>query len=480
MLPHFHLPELLGQSNAALPLMFITSACYYTLLYYIYTSIGLAVYSKKISACRKLLFAFICGAGIDTVVMYAIYVLDMRFVDPGIFASELCYDLMNILNPLLVGIFYILAVKVLRLTRSHSLHFVALLYICVLMSRMSVIFISDFIFSQQIGSYNNKLDEFAIALSYIVNTVIYLIAMLLLDKTGYTVIFDNKEGSGPRSSEIRNVVLMLVSSYFVAIIIPVIWNNDVMVYLLLTIVFGLVFAVAVLFNGKLSASAVLAEKDAYIKTLSDSNDQFKLLKHDFYNILSSYGGLIETGDIEKLKKYHARLLNITVQAGDSLDLDKHFQENPALVSLIINKLEKAEKSGVTMRVIIMCSIENYYVDNLDECRAIGCLLDNAIEAAAESNAKRVSLMFDRDRNGCKQLHLTNSTHCDIDIDKIITSGYSTKDGHTGLGLKEARRIYTESGCAFDLSQSENEFSVFVKSPPIAKYKPTGYEMAHKP
>jgi len=464
MLPQFQDPAMAFHIRSVFYLLFLFSACYGFLLYYIVTNITMVTFNGDVKQKQKLMFSVFCGICVDTFFMYFVYMIDTIF-NLHIFTHELYKNMIVMTNPLSVCVFYFLSVRVLRLSRSRALYFITLLYVCVLTCRMSRHFLNYFVFIQSAGAYNYTQDVLSIIFSHIVNIVIYFFIMLLLRKSRLIKELSENRESYLSVREIIRTAFLIVTSYLAAVIIPTILADNPIGYFLLTIVYALIFTVAIVLNAKLAATEKLMKKDAYIQSLTDANNNFKLVKHDFYNILSTYSGYIEIGDIEKLKIYHEKLLNTTVAAGDRLDLNKHMNENPSLVSLINIKIEHAVMIDVLMRVSIFCNIEMPYMDTQSLTRAVACLLDNALEAASESQVKRVSLLIEQAENGYKRILITNSTSSYVEIDKAVMVGYTTKAGHTGLGLKEARQIMEDSGCFFDLSQINNEFTVYIEIPP---------------
>jgi len=463
MLPQISNPTSLINCWPPTLILFIFSASYGLLLYYVSSSLVLSIFCENINLTRKLVFSALCGICVDTFFTYIIFFVDL-LTKSNILSSDLLIQFITTTNPASVCIFYYLSIKILRLRRSSAIHFILLLYICVLMSRMSRNFMSCFIFAQKSGEYNYMRDVLSITASHIVNIIIYFLVMTFLQKSKFKIKLPDEMNNRFQAREIALSVILIIASYLAAVIVPVLLYNNPIGYFLLTIVFGLIFIIAFLLNTKLAMNETLANKDIYIQSLTNANDKFKLIKHDFYNILSTYSGYIQIGDIEKLKKYHEELLNTTVEAGDLLDLNNHMNENPALISLIISKIEQAKKVKVNMRVNILCNVDKHHIDRLALSRAIACLLDNALEAACESSAKRASLIIDQVKSGAKRILITNSFNKIDDITNLTVPGFTTKEGHSGLGLKEARRIFEEYGCYFKLSQIDDEFTVYIEIP----------------
>ncbi|MDR1559456.1 MAG: GHKL domain-containing protein [Clostridiales bacterium] len=408
---------------------------------------------------RKLQFSILCGLLIESVFIYIMY-----YINGGEPFSQVTYLMVTINNPCFVLIFYYLSKKMLKLPNFHSLHLASNIYIYLLFAKMFGRFISVFVFTQSADVYNYMLDILSIMTSQVLGLIIYLTALYILKNSVFVVRLPGKPKARVSASEIISTVILVCASYTLSVCIPVFFNEQPMAYFLLAILFAFLFLLAILVNATLSAISRLAEKDSYIRSLSNANDKFKLIKHDFYNILCTYSGYIQIGDIDKLKKYHEKLLNTSIEAGDLLDLNRRMAENPTMISLLINKLEQARNTHVFMHVSLLCSVETVVMDNLNLCRAMACMLDNAIEAAAKSKERRVNLLIEKTRRGNRRIIITNSVNNRVDTDKIGRFGYTTKEGHTGLGLAEARGIFEEPGCIFNVSCTDNEFTIYIETP----------------
>ncbi len=75
-------------------------------------------------------------------------------------------------------------------------------------------------------------------------------------------------------------------------------------------------------------------------------------------------------------------------------------------------------------------------------RILGILLDNAIEASKECEDKIINITFRNDTKNNRQLIIIENTYNnkDVNTEEIFNKGFSGKDGHTGLGLFEVRKI----------------------------------------
>ena len=91
---------------------------------------------------------------------------------------------------------------------------------------------------------------------------------------------------------------------------------------------------------------------------------------------------------------------------------------------------------------IFMSFKNIDVKIYELTRILGILLDNAIEAAIDSNLKIIKIEFKKDVPNNRFLLIVKNSYSkkDIDIDSIFEKGVSSKPNNSGLGLWEVKKI----------------------------------------
>jgi len=187
-------------------------------------------------------------------------------------------------------------------------------------------------------------------------------------------------------------------------------------------------------------SAVMED---YTKRIESFYEEMRAFRHDYQNILASMQDYIDTGDIEGLHAYfhHKILPDAAVLSDDGYHLGKlHFIEDPVIKSLLYTKIIAALNHKLDFSLELTQSVPPPSMDNLALCRLLGILTDNAIEAALESDAKslRIAILREEDTN---VFILSNSTPpLPVPLGKLSEPGYSSKEGHSGLGLSSAARI----------------------------------------
>ncbi len=209
----------------------------------------------------------------------------------------------------------------------------------------------------------------------------------------------------------------------------------------------------------------LETEKIYNKTLTLLHDNIRCFKHDFNNIVQSIGGYIELKDISGLEKYYASLLDECKLTNNLNILNPETINNPSIYSLLTNKYYLASEKGITITFNIFTDLSKLNCNIYELTRILGILLDNSIEAAAETSEKNIEITIRSDNQ--KQLFIIENSCIDnnISITKIFEKGYSTKEKNSGIGLWKVHNILSKN-TQFDLfttiknNKFKQELSVF--------------------
>lgn len=200
----------------------------------------------------------------------------------------------------------------------------------------------------------------------------------------------------------------------------------------------------------------------YISSLLHINQEFRTIKQDFYHVLQGYGDYLSIKDYDGLEKYHQRLFNTTKQAGDFLSIIEVLRSRIAVYSLLETMSRKAKKAGVLFSINLICEVTDIILDDIDLCRVLGIVIDNAIEEAELSADKQVNLSFERKDENTIVLVISNTTKGDVDTKQIFQEGYTTKTNHTGIGLSQVMHILnTYEHCSIRVNYHDNQFTIFL-------------------
>lgn len=182
-------------------------------------------------------------------------------------------------------------------------------------------------------------------------------------------------------------------------------------------------------------------------------EQSRLLKHDMKNhtlVMLSY---LEEGRTEDAKKYASDIL-------DKLNkMYTYVNVGNSLLNYIINhKLSRAKELGIELKA----EIENLafdYMDSVDFSSLLNNILDNAIEAALQSEKKQIEVKI-LSQKGFDTVVVKNS------IDRSVLENnpgfISTKEepGH-GCGIKQIRKLTEKYNGILDIYEKNGMFVVSI-------------------
>lgn len=177
-------------------------------------------------------------------------------------------------------------------------------------------------------------------------------------------------------------------------------------------------------------------------------DNICSFKHDFGNIMQAIGGYIEAKDIVGLKEMYGSIIQECQQINDIQSINKNIINNPAVYTLINSKYITATELNINMKVEVLTDITKFKISDLNLCRILGILIDNAIEASKKCEEKSIYVKFKYDKLNNRNLVIVKNTYSKntINVNKIFEKGFTTKGEKTnhGIGLWKVQQIVRSS------------------------------------
>ncbi len=414
------------------------------------------VYFARFSVRQKALFALLTGTVLNDIWVYGLY-----FMGGMASFSPIIYLLVTFVNPVFALLYRLIGIKVLRLPERHASRLMghAFLYYVIIkeMNRL----IGAMCFQQQPGAYNYMLDAAQQTACLLATVLLYFGVAHSLRRIGFSASLADQAPDKPK----RELALYLLKATFVYVAVtavPLLVENQAMVSALLLIMCVLMLLLGVQNDLKDAIAVRLENKNAHGNALRNTIEEFSGIKNGLYSILQGYQRHLATGDLAGLRRYHDALMDRTVRADGEMQLSRHMEENPALVSLLINKAEAARRADLRLQMDIQVGLSDLPIESMDLCRVVACLFDNAIEAAMDSTQRRVNFSIEHKSGGARLIIVTNSTGAAVDVNAIERPGVTSKPGHMGLGLPSVRKILTKyENCTLHTSYYDGGFSVYL-------------------
>ena len=195
------------------------------------------------------------------------------------------------------------------------------------------------------------------------------------------------------------------------------------------------------------------------KTLNALVDSIRAFKHDYSNMVHSLGGYITFGDLEGLEKFYEGLSRETKKAGQLESISPIKITEPSVYTLFATKHEDARAKDILFSVETMCDYKKLNMPIFDFCKILGIFLDNALEAAEESNEREINIVFRRSAADKVQIFSIENTYKDKDVDteKIFEKDFSTKNRNSGIGLWEVKNIVDRNENVTLLTSKDKKF-----------------------
>ncbi len=260
---------------------------------------------------------------------------------------------------------------------------------------------------------------------------------------------------------IFNIFFSMKNKKITVDIVPILLLTQIILAVILISIFKLILE-----KNKINAEKINIENfKNYAREIEIANKDMQKFKHDYKNIISSIGYYIKNKDIEELEQY----FNNNIVPYNNMLNDNFFRINNlknleviSLKGLIYNKITRANNKKITFNIDIPYKINNFYnINEIDICRAIGILLDNAIEEIENiENNKTMTLLISKlDNHILIVVENTISEKNVNNINEILLNKSSTKGENRGLGLINYKEIMNKYDNVFLETNIQNKLFI---------------------
>lgn len=226
----------------------------------------------------------------------------------------------------------------------------------------------------------------------------------------------------------------------------------------------LLFSKSVLDNLTSIQQSALLNKNIHIDTMLTTINGLQQTMEDIQETLINYDTSIISSNYESILSQQASASNTIKTEKVNQSIVSKMHENPAFYSMVISKINNVG-ANINFTLLFDANISNINISFLTLARISGILLDNAIEETMQHNDKNIVIKTHSDSLDNVTIEITNPCTPPIDLDKIFSKGYTTKVGHTGLGLYEVVSVLKSiEGADFKTIQKDNTMSVILSIP----------------
>lgn len=181
----------------------------------------------------------------------------------------------------------------------------------------------------------------------------------------------------------------------------------------------------------------------YTTQIENMYSTVRSFKHDYVNIMTSMSGYLEEHDLDGLSHYfYQEILPLSNQITMN-DFRLNQLINIKLLeikSIVSAKLTYAHEIGITVDIEIRDSVEKVAMDRLDLSRILGIFLDNAIEAALETEHPWIGFVMYQHDTSTSILISNSFIDHGISCSDFNKPSVSTKGSNRGIGLHNVSEL----------------------------------------
>lgn len=195
--------------------------------------------------------------------------------------------------------------------------------------------------------------------------------------------------------------------------------------------------------------------ELYNKTMQELIDTQRRTVHEFNNKMTVLNGYIKDKRYEDAEFFISKSLRETKNLDNTLFKNI---KNSGLKSLLLFKYAEIKDKNIGFELMVNKRIESLIIDSDDLCKILGIFLDNAIEAAANSEKPFISVGIVKIEESISITIMNSIANEHIDMErnfqeKIFQVGYSKKGYNRGFGLSIAKDLidrYKELSCVTEI------------------------------
>lgn len=204
---------------------------------------------------------------------------------------------------------------------------------------------------------------------------------------------------------------------------------------------------------------IIENTNLYTTSLSNSVEEFRLLKHDIANILQVYEGYLKIEDYEGLKNYHQKAYNKTKKIFSSLIFSKNMHNNPSLYTIMMEKISEALKKNIRIQVKCDPNLSQIAIDDIILEDIVDNLFSLAIQESLKFNQSTIYIALKMTKHK-KILFVTTYYSNSIKPTEPITTKKKLKDP-----LQHIITLVTKIiNCNINIEKNENLLTLYLELP----------------
>ena len=208
----------------------------------------------------------------------------------------------------------------------------------------------------------------------------------------------------------------------------------------------------------LSAQREKESLEEYMRKLEDLYQDMRIFKHDYINMLSTMRYYIDNDEPEQLREYFQTKILPTstkLEGKDAIIGRLSNIKQLELKGILYSKLIAAMNLDLNITLEIQEEILTVPMEMIDLSTVVGALMDNAIEAAQESEQRNLSVALINSPDSVTIIISNSTLDPDISLDRIYEKDVTSKPNHNGLGLYSVSTVLAKYDNVIHSTKHEN-------------------------
>ncbi len=209
----------------------------------------------------------------------------------------------------------------------------------------------------------------------------------------------------------------------------------------------------------LSEQEVIAEtQEAFLDNINRLFTTIRGQRHDFNKHVQVIYAMLNNNEVKEATDYMDNLLDDIQSVSNVIKV-----KDPVLSALLNTKTAVAERLKINLEINLETPLEGLHLKPYEVVKILGNLIDNALEAVTDQppefkhvkvNLRKLSSAFIFEISNPRPIISS------FEINKIFEGGYTTKEGHSGLGLALVKDLVERLGGDITVKSNEEEGTTF--------------------
>ena len=262
----------------------------------------------------------------------------------------------------------------------------------------------------------------------------------------------SKLGSHIKNHYILVIIILSVLLFSISVYICL-FDYDVGIILSTLFIMITVYTIIVIgtINEFYQKNKIQSEYDILLKNLNEYEnllDLQRVTNHENKNQLLVIKGMVDKGE-SNTSEYINSIIDTQYKDNDAIIYKTNRIPSGGLRGLIYYKILTMKEKKIISNLDVDRSLNELNFDNIpiktnqELCKIVGVFLDNAIQAVSELKKKEIDIYL-KYENDELYIKVSNNYSGVIELDKIDSSGYTTKGKGHGYGLSLVKGIIREN------------------------------------